>query len=500
MGNGLSRRDLLKRGAALTVGASSTTLAFNALAQSRAEDPIDAYGPLRPVPEAGTGLPLLRLPEGFTYRALGIVGETMSDGSPTPPRHDGMAVVAERGNKLILVRNHEISERAPFGTAATPRYDDDVGGGTTTLTFDSARGEIVDSRASLTGTAINCAGGPNPITGAWLSCEETDSHGIAGPIRTARDHGFVFEVPAMGTASARPLTAMGRFQHEAVAVDPTSGIAYETEDDGLSGFYRFVPNDPSDYAAGGRLEMARVVGSSKASDAVNLNGQGSSRARRNQHAHFLDLPPGFNISAGTRFAIDWVAISEPAPRGDIDSHDGVSNFERRVVAEGIAQGACFFSRGEGCWYEKGSVFFTSTDGGPAERGQVWHYHIASSSLTLLYASKDARQLNRPDNITAAPSGALMICEDATGLRRPPDRLLGLTTDGEIFAFGQNNLYLEERAATRLGVTPGDYRASEWAGATFSKSGKWFFANIQTPGITFAITGPWARGPFGAAPA
>ena len=37
---------------------------------------------------------------------------------------------------------------------------------------------------------------------------------------------------------------------------------------------------------------------------------------------------------------------------------------------------------------------------------------------------------------------------------------------------------------------GDFRGFEWAGATCSPDGKWLFANIQTPGITFAITGPW----------
>ena len=32
-----------------------------------------------------------------------------------------------------------------------------------------------------------------------------------------------------------------------------------------------------------------------------------------------------------------------------------------------------------------------------------------------------------------------------------------------------------------------------SGANFDPSGKWLFVNIQTPGITFAITGPWKRG-------
>jgi hypothetical protein len=36
-------------------------------------------------------------------------------------------------------------------------------------------------------------------------------------------------------------------------------------------------------------------------------------------------------------------------------------------------------------------------------------------------------------------------------------------------------------------------ASETAGVVFSPDGQWLFLNIQTPGVTLAITGPWHRG-------
>lgn len=42
---------------------------------------------------------------------------------------------------------------------------------------------------------------------------------------------------------------------------------------------------------------------------------------------------------------------------------------------------------------------------------------------------------------------------------------------------------------------GQQRGNEWAGATFDRTGDWLFVNIQTPGITFAITGPWRHGPL-----
>jgi uncharacterized protein len=67
---------------------------------------------------------------------------------------------------------------------------------------------------------------------------------------------------------------------------------------------------------------------------------------------------------------------------------------------------------------------------------------------------------------------------------------GLTTAGEVFRFAQNDVVL---AGQRNGLT-GDFRGSEWCGATFEpKIGNWLFANVQSPGVTFAITGPWKQG-------
>ena len=76
---------------------------------------------------------------------------------------------------------------------------------------------------------------------------------------------------------------------------------------------------------------------------------------------------------------------------------------------------------------------------------------------------------------------------------PAERLVGLTEDGEAFTFGINNVNLSVAYNSR--VPAGDYRGSEWAGACYSPDGRWLFVNIQTPGITFAITGPWGRGPL-----
>jgi len=65
---------------------------------------------------------------------------------------------------------------------------------------------------------------------------------------------------------------------------------------------------------------------------------------------------------------------------------------------------------------------------------------------------------------------------------------GLRPDGTLFRFARNDVVLPSVAGD--GYT--DFRDTEWAGACFSPDGRWLFVNLQKPGITFAITGPWAE--------
>lgn len=217
---------------------------------------------------------ILDLPPGFSYQLISEVGERMDDGLIVPGRHDGMCAFPGPGGKTILIRNHEIESSQVKLGAFGPRnfrlrgieqkklYDLGNGkkpglGGTTTLVYDTRLGRLEKHFLSLAGTYRNCAGGPTPWN-SWISCEETvetAEHDIE------KDHGYNFEVPVsdkIGLVDPIPLKAMGRFRHEAVAVDPATGIVYQTEDrrDGL--FYRFIPNEPGKLVAGGRLQALRV--------------------------------------------------------------------------------------------------------------------------------------------------------------------------------------------------------------------------------------------------
>lgn len=402
------------------------------------------YGPLR---KAG---PELALPAGFQYRVIGVEGSAMSDGRPTPPRHDGMAAFPLPNGNIRLIRNHEAGaeaqSKAAFGDPARA-YDALAGGGTTSLEINPVTREVVRDFASLSGTTRNCAGGPTPWQ-SWLTCEE---HFVGPRQGFQQRHGYVFDVPVSAEQDVPPipLRALGRFVHEAVAVDPATGIVYETEDQGEAGFYRFVPGGP--YRRGERPNLAsgrlQMLGLRKQSQYNTATGQ----------------------SAGVVLPVHWLDI-----RDSDSAEDSVK--ANAVFQQGWEQGGARFSRIEGCWHEDGTIYFACTDGGDARHGQIWRHRPApdGGDLTLVFESPGPEILKGPDNICSTPKGALVLCEDAAG----SCFLRGLTREGEIFDFAQN-----------IG------KDSEFAGATFSPDGGTLFVNIQWSGQTAAIWGPWNAGPF-----
>ena len=448
------RRAFLSSGM-IAAGALTAVSPFEALlarGPQRAHNgrgPSPDYGPLQPTLDQTTGLPLLMLPPDFRYLSFGWTGELLDDGVKIPPAHDGMAAFPAGHGRVRLVRNHEVGE-GPDAFAPAIAYDQEAGGGTVTLEFDTLRGRLAAGWASLSGTVRNCAGGPTPW-GSWLTCEETTVGVGTGDL--AKDHGYIFEVPAAGVGNTLPFRAMGRFSHEAVAVDPATGYVYETEDAGSnSGFYRFRPNQPGSLWAGGVLEMLGIAGM------PNFD------TRTNQTAEWLDVV--------------WHEIENPDPN--------LATAEPSVFAQGFALGGARFGRLEGAWYGNGRVYFVSTSGGSVAQGQVFEFDPLTERLRLLFESPSADVLNAPDNLCVSPRGGLVLCEDGNGL----EFVHGLTTDGVIFKFAQNNVDLR---TTPVNGFNQDYRGSEFAGACYSPDGKWLFVNIQSPGITFAVTGPWGSG-------
>lgn len=440
------------------------------------------YGPIFPVADQNTGLPLLKLPRGFTYRTFSWRGDLMSNGARVPGAHDGMGVVSVGGpgnRDAVLIRNHELGA-GPAIVTSRP-YDPTVAGGCTVLRVRN--GELLDHRPTIGGTAVNCAGGVTPW-GTWLTCEETT-------LTSVKKHGYVFECAAdPDQTTGEPIVAMGRFPHEAVAIDPATGYVYETEDRRFySGFYRYKPTDKSgrlgSLANGGVLQAAKVVGV----DGAKLLALGGANA----------------VSAvGQTLPIEWVDIDNP-DSDPVGSQSG-------PYAEALSKGALTMSRGEGIWYHKGAFAVVDTEFGRNSAGvdgrglgAVWIYTPSKAdpergALKLIYAAAAPVAGNNPDNITFSPRGGLLTCDDGDDVEDgfgPGNRLMGYTAAGEAYIFGKNNIVLSDADIAKMGRTgqfpADDYRDMEFAGATFDPTGRTLFVNVQTPGLTIAIRGPWPVG-------
>jgi secreted PhoX family phosphatase len=351
----MDRRAFLRGAVAAAGGTAMLPTAAMAGEAGEARPGTSPYGSIagRSADENG-----LVLPEGFTSRVIAVAGEPVE---PTdyewPLFPDGAATFDDGEGGWWYVCNSEVF--APLELA-----------GVSSIHFD-ADGQIVAARRILEGSTANCAGGPTPW-GTWLSGEERPD-----------ELGVVWECDPTGETPAVERPALGKWAHEAVAVDPESETLYLTQDHPEGLVYRFTPDRYPDLSSG-TLEACIVADDG---------------------------------------SVTWGELSDPS---------GATAPTRTQVP-----GATVFPGNEGIWYHDGSIVFTSK-----VDNRVHAIDLREQRYTLIWngtpqADIDAGMPKREplagvDNITVeAGSGDLYVAEDGDDME-----LVLITPEGEVAPFAQ----------------------------------------------------------------
>jgi secreted PhoX family phosphatase len=457
----------------------------------RPSAPQIGYGPLIPDPNG-----LLALPEGFSYKVVAQTGVTpVRGGGVFPSDPDGMAVFPWRGSGggSVLICNHEIGGTEQVRVPAVKRltYDENAWGGTSTIMVDR-QGNPVENYTSVAGTDNNCAGGITPWK-TWLTCEEVErrantlvAEGTAAERRLTKDHGYVFEVdPSSQQAnldkSPIPLKFLGRYSHEAVAVDPDAHVIYLTEDaaspNGL--YFRWKPPRWFEGEKGALHDLATGTDGDTAGRLQAMSCYAGDQ-------QVPDLAAATEV--GTTYRVRWI---------DVPDRDAVQTSIRKQFQPGEVTHS---RKLEGQWWGDGGVYFVASfarkaDGSVKEHdGQVWFYDPRRKSVTLktIFGVNPTPavegRFDGPDNITVSPHGGLILAEDGEGLKY----LIGVSSEGIAYALARNDHRNPNETRTN----------GEFAGPTFSRNGKILFANIYSgqvsvkpntiSGWVLAITGPWQK--------
>lgn len=356
----LSRRRVLRHGAQ-GLGALGLSLFGSAVAVPVARaGGADDFGPL--LPADGNGL---RLPLGFSSRIVAETGVLVPNTAQTPHvwhgAPDGGATFSTEDGGWVYVSNAELGS-----------------GGAGALRF-TADGTIADAYTILSGTSINCAGGPTPWD-TWLSCEEVPA-------------GRVYECNPMAASQGVPVPTLGTFKHEAAAVDSVHSKVYLTEDRVNGRLYRFSPTSyPS--LEFGTLEVAETL---------DPNGLG-------------------DIMPGEVRTLAWHPLLDPNPVGggiNDPFHQPADERATRFQVPASTE----FNGGEGCWYKGLRVYF-STKGD----GRIWEIDTRTDQISIYYdqATNPSPLLTGVDNVYVATNRDVYVAEDPGNME-----IVALTPSGGV---------------------------------------------------------------------